>query len=97
MGSFSLEFGALSRLTGDDAFELAATRATKALWSLRNRATNLLGNTLDVQTGRWVDRSGGVGAGCDSFFEYLLKKHVAFGDEARSPIHTGPRATASAR
>jgi hypothetical protein len=26
-----------------------------------------------------------------------LKKHVAFGDEARSPIHTGPHATASAR
>jgi hypothetical protein len=36
-------------------------------------AKDLIGNTLDVQKGTWINKSGGIGAGCDSFFEYLLK------------------------
>ena len=79
VGSFALEFGALSRMTGDWRFERASKRAIKALWSRRSDR-DLLGNTIDVKTGRWINRSGGIGAGCDSFFEYLLKAHVAFGD-----------------
>ena len=80
VGSFALEFGTLSRLSGDDRFELAAKRAVRALWSMRSDL-DLLGNTLDVRRGTWINRSGGVGAGCDSFFEYLLKAHVMFGDD----------------
>ena len=79
VGSYALEFGALSRMTGDWRFERASKRAVKALWSRRSDR-DLLGNTIDVKTGRWINRSGGIGAGCDSFFEYLLKAHVAFGD-----------------
>ena len=37
-----------------------------------------MGNTLDGG-GHGTSRSGGIGAGCDSFFEYLLK-HVVLGD-----------------
>ena len=80
VGSFALEFGTLSRLVGDDRFERAAKRAVRALWSMRS-GLDLLGNTLDVRRGTWINRSGGVGAGCDSFFEYLLKAHVMFGDD----------------
>ena len=79
VGSYALEFGALSRMTGDWRFERASKRAVKALWSRRSDR-DLLGNTIDVKTGRWINRSGGIGAGCDSFFEYLVKAHVAFGD-----------------
>ena len=79
VGSYALEFGALSRMTGDWRFERASKRAVKALWSKRSDR-DLLGNTIDVKTGRWINRSGGIGAGCDSFFEYLVKAHVAFGD-----------------
>lgn len=79
VGSYALEFGALSRMTGDWRFEHASKRAIKALWSRRSDR-DLLGNTIDVKTGRWINRSGGIGAGCDSFFEYLLKAYVAFGD-----------------
>jgi hypothetical protein len=34
---------------------------------------SLVGNTLDVDSGRWVRKDAGVGAGVDSFYEYLLK------------------------
>ena len=80
VGSFTLEFGVLSRLTGDARFETASKRAVRALWSMRDPGLDLLGNTLDVRRGTWTSRSGGIGAGCDSFFEYLLKAHVVLGD-----------------
>ena len=33
----------------------------------------LPGNTLDCDTGHWVRLDSGVGAGADSYYEYLLK------------------------
>lgn len=32
-----------------------------------------MGNTLDVDTGVWKRLDAGVGAGVDSYYEYLLK------------------------
>lgn len=32
-------------------------------------------------TGDWVRRDSGVGAGIDSYYEYLLKAYVLLGDE----------------
>ncbi|CAA0826757.1 Probable alpha-mannosidase I MNS5 [Striga hermonthica] len=79
-GSLILEMGALSRLTGDPRFESAALRALRKLWSMRS-SLNLLGTTLDIQTGEWIEYSSGIGAGVDSFYEYLLKAHLLFGRE----------------
>ena len=31
------------------------------------------GNVIDVQSGEWVGKMSGLGAGVDSFYEYLLK------------------------
>ena len=31
------------------------------------------GNVVDVQSGEWIGQMSGVGAGLDSFYEYLLK------------------------
>ncbi|PWA35683.1 glycosyl hydrolase family 47 protein [Artemisia annua] len=42
---------------------------------------NLLGTTLDVATGEWIKYSSGIGAGVDSFYEYLIKAHILFGNE----------------
>lgn len=39
-----------------------------------------MGNTLDVQSGRWTNRNAGIGAGIDSFYEYLFKAYVLFGN-----------------
>lgn len=34
---------------------------------------------IDVNTGKWVGELSGVGAGLDSFYEYLLKAYILFG------------------
>ncbi|KAG8516849.1 ER degradation-enhancing alpha-mannosidase-like protein 1, partial [Galemys pyrenaicus] len=80
-GSLLLEFGILSRLLGDPTFEWVARRAVKALWALRSNETGLLGNVVNIQTGHWVGRQSGLGAGLDSFYEYLLKAYILFGEQ----------------
>ena len=42
-GTFVIEFGTLSRLTGDPKYERAAMRALNSLWSKRS-AINLVSN-----------------------------------------------------
>lgn len=66
LGTLILEMGALSRLTGDPRFESAASRALRKLWSMRS-SLNLLGTTLDVETGEWIEYSSGIGAGIGPF------------------------------
>ncbi|KAG0241136.1 alpha mannosidase-like protein [Actinomortierella wolfii] len=78
-GSLLLEFGVLSRLTGDPSFENAAKNALRQLWD-RRTGLGLVGNTIDIQTGQWLSAMTGIGAGTDSFYEYLLKSYVLFGD-----------------
>ena len=34
-----------------------------------------------IFTGQWIDRMSGIGAGSDSFFEYLLKSYILFNDD----------------
>ncbi|XP_036260629.1 ER degradation-enhancing alpha-mannosidase-like protein 1 [Molothrus aeneus] len=80
-GSLLVEFGILSRLLGDSTFEWVARRAVKALWSLRSNHTGLLGNVVNIQTGHWVGKQSGLGAGSDSFYEYLLKSYILFGEK----------------
>ncbi|KAM6169717.1 ER degradation-enhancing alpha-mannosidase-like protein 1 [Rhynchocyon petersi] len=80
-GSLLVEFGILSRLLGDSTFEWVARRAVKALWGLRSSGTGLLGNVVNIQTGHWVGKQSGLGAGLDSFYEYLLKSYILFGEK----------------
>ncbi|CAJ0582637.1 unnamed protein product, partial [Mesorhabditis spiculigera] len=77
VGTFLLEFGALSRLTGDQQYEQAAMRALDALWKSRS-PIGLVGNHINVQTGVWTATDSGIGAGVDSYFEYLAKGALLF-------------------
>ncbi|CAK9013503.1 unnamed protein product [Durusdinium trenchii] len=78
-GSFILEFGMLSVLSGDGKFYQTAKRSLRAFWSRRN-ALDLVGTTIDVNTGNFVDQQSTTGPGQDSFFEYLLKGYILFKD-----------------
>jgi len=51
------------------------------LWSARHRQSNLVGNVLNVNTGDWVRKDSGVGAGIDSYYEYVAKAYVLLGEE----------------
>ncbi|KAI8586342.1 glycoside hydrolase [Geranomyces variabilis] len=78
-GTLILEFGLLSRLTGDPKYEAAAKRALMSLWERRS-SLDLIGNTINVLDGKWINELAGIGAGIDSFYEYLFKAYVLFGE-----------------
>lgn len=77
VGTYIVEFGALSRLTGDERFENAALRALEALYESRSEI-GLVGNHINTATGVWTATEAGIGAGVDSYFEYLVKGYVLF-------------------
>jgi ER degradation enhancer, mannosidase alpha-like 2 len=72
IGTFIVEFGALSRLTGDPIYEEVAMNAIYALYAHKS-SIGLFGNHIDIQTGRWTAQDAGIGAGVDSYYEYLVK------------------------
>ncbi|ESO02141.1 hypothetical protein HELRODRAFT_106488 [Helobdella robusta] len=80
-GTLRLEFGILSHLLDDPIYDRAAKLAVETLWSLRSNVTGLFGNVVNIQTGRWVGTMSGLGAGLDSYYEYLFKSFIMFGDE----------------
>jgi mannosidase alpha-like ER degradation enhancer 2 len=78
-GTYLIEFGLLSRLTDDIRYEAAARGAMRAVWARRS-SLNLVGNHIDIRTGKWTLQDSGIGPNQDSFYEYLLKAYVLFGD-----------------
>ncbi|KAK6195946.1 hypothetical protein SNE40_001268 [Patella caerulea] len=81
-GTMILEFAALSRLTGDPQFEEKARKAMDYLWHQRHRSTDLMGTVINIHNGDWIRRESGVGAGIDSYYEYVLKAYILLGDES---------------
>eukprot|EP01120_Amphizonella_sp_Union-15-10_P015708 TRINITY_DN8127_c0_g1_i1.p1 TRINITY_DN8127_c0_g1~~TRINITY_DN8127_c0_g1_i1.p1 ORF type:complete len:819 (-),score=118.60 TRINITY_DN8127_c0_g1_i1:3-2459(-) len=79
-GTLLLELGILSRLSGISIFEETAKRAVSALWNRRSDL-GLFGNVINTNTGLWIYSDSGIGAGIDSFYEYLLKCYLYFGDQ----------------
>ncbi|XP_069808412.1 ER degradation-enhancing alpha-mannosidase-like protein 2 isoform X1 [Dendropsophus ebraccatus] len=80
IGTYIIEFATLSRLTGDPEFERVAKRALRGLWESRSEI-GLVGNHIDVITSKWVAQDAGIGAGVDSYFEYLVKGAILLQDE----------------
>jgi mannosidase alpha-like ER degradation enhancer 3 len=79
-GTLILEWATLSRLTGNYLFEQYADRALSYLWGRRHRQSNLMGTILNVHSGDWIVRESGIGAGIDSYYEYLFKAYVLLGE-----------------
>uniref|UniRef100_A0A183AJP2 alpha-1,2-Mannosidase n=1 Tax=Echinostoma caproni TaxID=27848 RepID=A0A183AJP2_9TREM len=79
-GSLLFEFGCLSALLGDPQYASVARRVVLNLWNRRSSVTGLLGSTIDVISGSWINKMSGMGAGQDSFYEYLHKTAILFDD-----------------
>lgn len=79
VGTFIMEFGALSRITNNPKYEKAARRALRSLWSHRSNL-DLFGNHIDIKTGHWHSHGSSVGTYTDSFYEYLVKASLLFND-----------------
>lgn len=79
-GTIILEFAALSRLSGEFVFEEHARRALDVLWDRRQKESDLVGTVINIHNGEWIRRESGVGAGIDSYYEYLMKAYILLGD-----------------
>ncbi len=79
VGTLMLEFGTLSKLTGDERYYDAAKGAVVALFARRS-PLGLVGSAIDVRTGAWTDPDSHVSGGIDSYYEYLLKAWLLFRD-----------------
>jgi len=80
IGTLLLEFGTLSKLTGKPVFYDKAKRALTELYSRRSKL-GLVGSTINVETGQWIDTTSHISGGIDSYYEYLLKSWLLFGDK----------------
>jgi hypothetical protein len=78
-GTLILEFGTLSRLTGDPVFYVRAKRALTETFARRSKI-GLVGLGLNARTGAWTDPDASIGGGDDSYYEYLWKCWRLFGD-----------------
>lgn len=78
-GTLILEFGTLSKLTGNPEFERRAKRALVETYKRRS-PIGLVGEEIDVETGAWTSADSHVSGGIDSYYEYLWKCSRLFGD-----------------
>jgi hypothetical protein len=79
IGTLLLEFGTLARLTAKPVYFDRAKTALRALFE-RRASTGLVGEGINVETGRWTSPASHVGGGIDSYYEYLVKCERLFGD-----------------
>ena len=79
-GTLLLEFGTLSKLTGKPIFYEKAKRALVETFKRRS-AVGLVGSTINVETGAWTDPDSHISGGIDSYYEYLWKCWLLFGDK----------------
>jgi predicted alpha-1,2-mannosidase len=80
IGTLMLEFGTLSKLSGEPVYYETAKRAVTALFERRSEI-GLVGTTIDVETGEWQNTDSHVSGMIDSYYEYLLKAWLLFDDD----------------
>jgi hypothetical protein len=79
IGTLMLEFGTLSKLTGDKTYYEKAKKGITELFDRRSKI-GLVGTTIDVETGEWKNTESHISGMIDSYYEYLLKAWKLFGD-----------------
>lgn len=78
-GTLLIEFGALSKLTRKPVFYDKAKRALVETYKRRSHI-GLVGTRINVETGQWTNTDSHISAEIDSYYEYLLKCWLLFGD-----------------
>jgi mannosidase alpha-like ER degradation enhancer 2 len=78
-GTLLIEFGTLSKLTGNDLYYSKAKRALVETYKRRS-SIGLVGESINVETGEWIGTNSHIGGMIDSYYEYLYKCWILFGD-----------------
>ena len=79
-GTLLIEFGTLSKLTGNPVYYDKAKRALVETYKRRS-PIGLVGDGIDVETGKWTSTGSHISGGIDSYYEYLWKCWLLFGDK----------------
>ena len=79
-GTLILEFGTLSKLTGKPIYYEKAKRALVETYNRRSKI-GLVGEWINVETGSWTNVDSHISGAIDSYYEYLLKCSLLFGDQ----------------
>src|SRR6266566_4753941 len=79
-GTLLIEFGTLARLTHRQIFYDKAKRALMEIYNRRS-PIGLVGTWINVETGAWTDTDSHISGAIDSYYEYLLKCAILFGDQ----------------
>jgi mannosidase alpha-like ER degradation enhancer 2 len=79
-GTLIIEFGTLSKLTGKPIFYDKAKRALVETYNRRSKI-GLVGEWINVETGEWTNTDSHISGAIDSYYEYLLKCSLLFGDQ----------------
>jgi mannosidase alpha-like ER degradation enhancer 2 len=80
IGTLTLEFGTLSKLTGNPVYYNTVKRGVVAAFERRSEI-GLVGTTIDVKKGEWGNSDSHISGMIDSYYEYLLKAWLLFDDE----------------
>ncbi len=80
IGTLLIEFGMLSKITGKPVYYDKAKKAAVELFNRRS-SIGLVGSSINIETGEWESSKSHISGGIDSYYEYLLKSYLLFGDE----------------
>ena len=79
-GTLIIEFGTLSKLTGKPIYFDKAKRALVETYNRRSKI-GLVGEWINVESGEWTNTDSHISGAIDSYYEYLLKCSLLFGDQ----------------
>ena len=79
IGTLMLEFGTLSKLTENNEYYNKAKNAIIQVYKRKSKI-GLVGTTININTGEWQNTESHISGMIDSYYEYLLKSWLLFGD-----------------
>lgn len=87
IGTLVLEYGTLSKFSGNPVYFNVAKNALIGLNSRKDPNTGLPGLLIDIETGEWVFKESSISGGIDSYYEYLIKGAMLFKDQELLKIY----------
>ncbi len=87
IGTYLIEYGTLSKHTGNPIYYQTAMKAMTALYSLRS-PLNLTAEGINVETGTITNPISHISGGIDSYLEYMLKGSILFNDKKLAEMWT---------
>jgi mannosidase alpha-like ER degradation enhancer 2 len=80
IGTLTLEFGMISKLTGNKIYYDKAKDGVVKLYNKRSKI-DLVGTNINIMTGEWTNKESHIDGAIDSYYEYLYKSWLLFGDK----------------